>query len=285
MSEGRQVVPAASLAGAQEKVARALQQFESLKREAEDWVTSQPYKLAYDFNPQTGRYTFAIVNPGCLPPLRFGVIIGEILHDLRSALDHLVWQLIIASGGKPTFANHFPIYSWLPRKRDQWITRRERWNTMLTDVDPVYRAVIKALQPYRRAHRLLYCPLDRLASLSDSDKHRVLTGTVAGFVADPNLGSLLSIDPPPQGVRFLDLAFSVPAVTPWPLLPGRTPLLSFRVEPASFKPNVRVNQRLPLTVAFGEGPFDQRPPPLPLDDILNLSDEVTMILSYFERLI
>jgi hypothetical protein len=33
------------------------------------------------------------------PPPRFAVIVGEIAHDLRSALDHLAWREAVESVG------------------------------------------------------------------------------------------------------------------------------------------------------------------------------------------
>lgn len=44
-------------------------------------------------------------------PLTFSAIIGDVLYDLRSALDHLAWQLVIANGGTPNRDTAFPIYS------------------------------------------------------------------------------------------------------------------------------------------------------------------------------
>ena len=42
----------------------------------------------------------------------WGVLIGEILHNLRSALDHLIWQLVILETGAPptTTKTAFPIF-------------------------------------------------------------------------------------------------------------------------------------------------------------------------------
>ena len=37
------------------------------------------------------------------------MILGEILYDLRSSLDHLVWQLVLANGQTPGRHNEFLI--------------------------------------------------------------------------------------------------------------------------------------------------------------------------------
>ena len=271
----------ASLAGARAKVDRALEQFHSLQAEIGPWIESQPQDLWFGFDAETQRWSYALINGGEDAPLRFAVIIGEIVHDLRSALDHLVGQLVLAEGNDPTDRNQFPIYSdKVDRDPKQWKDRRNRWQAMLRGVNPTERATIKALQPYRRAHRILYSALAELASLSNTDKHNLLVTTVVGVAPDDLLPWLLAFDPLPFGAQYVDIMYADPPSKriPWPIPPGRTELVSLRVEPPTVHPHVRVNRRLPMTVAFGKSL-------LPIDDILNLTDEVTTILDHFERVI
>ena len=42
-------------------------------------------------------------------PISWSVSFGEILYNLRSSLDHLVWQLVLANGQTPGRHNAFPI--------------------------------------------------------------------------------------------------------------------------------------------------------------------------------
>ena len=37
-------------------------------------------------------------------------IVGDVVHNLHSALDHLTWQLVILDGGQPNRYTTFPIY-------------------------------------------------------------------------------------------------------------------------------------------------------------------------------
>src|SRR5215213_8436860 len=74
----------------------------------------------------------------------WGPIIGDVVHNLRSALDHLVWQLTIANGHTPPNPIpwrgqpgaewrdiRFPIYTFDPRDRyrssGRLIPWRYRW--------------------------------------------------------------------------------------------------------------------------------------------------------------
>lgn len=46
------------------------------------------------------------------PALRLAVVAGDILHSLRSALEHLAWALVLENGGEPSDskpATQFPI--------------------------------------------------------------------------------------------------------------------------------------------------------------------------------
>lgn len=56
------------------------------------------------------------------PPIEWSVIAGEIVHDLRSALEHLVWQLVEATGGKPSTSNHWPVAA----TKQQFVRQAER---------------------------------------------------------------------------------------------------------------------------------------------------------------
>lgn len=103
------------------------------------------------------------------PDPRLGVIIGDVAHNLRSALDHLVYQLCIPSGASEPAdpeAPAFPITSSSRRWRGaQWRLDQAREGT---------KTRIERLQPYHRRKdpdtRLLW----QLRELSDIDKHRLL---------------------------------------------------------------------------------------------------------------
>lgn len=44
-------------------------------------------------------------------PTRFSVLIGEIVHQFRSGLDHLLWQLVLVNRCQPHSRSEFPIFS------------------------------------------------------------------------------------------------------------------------------------------------------------------------------
>ena len=100
--------------------------------------------------------------------------LADCVNNYRAALDHLVWQLVILSGNKPSRDNQFPCALTGTRywcaKKDGTQSVRDR---MLRGVSDEHRAAIDAVQPYRTSH-----PRDTalavLVDLSNTDKHQVI---------------------------------------------------------------------------------------------------------------
>ena len=101
------------------------------------------------------------------PPERWSAVLGDLIHNLRSALDHIVWGL---SGPNPTYpkAVSFPVFQ----------TRAEfnrQTGRSLADVSVPARAEIEALQPYNNTdYPVDLHPLWLVRELSNVDKHRAL---------------------------------------------------------------------------------------------------------------
>jgi hypothetical protein len=60
-----------------------------------------------EFNRQTSEYV--IRGKVTKPTGEIGVIAGDAVHNLRSALDHLAWQLALLNTAKPHPRTQFPI--------------------------------------------------------------------------------------------------------------------------------------------------------------------------------
>lgn len=116
------------------------------------------------------------------PCIGFSILAGEIIHQLRSALDHLVWILVGRCGNKPPGKHTgFPIYS---AERD-WLRDVERRSPKRRGFSPLHGldprsdewALVKRYQPYNRGH----CAdaLDTLNQFWNADKHRTLYTTFA----------------------------------------------------------------------------------------------------------
>jgi len=101
--------------------------------------------------------------------------IGDIVHNLRGALDHLVWDLAILDGGAwPVDALGREIETQFPICGGSDGQRRFRSKTVqsvrLHSLTPEHRAVIERFQPYVAGDDAL----TRLATISNADKHRAV---------------------------------------------------------------------------------------------------------------
>ena len=100
--------------------------------------------------------------------LRWGVIFGDAIHNFRSALDHLVWQLVLLNGETPTTANQFPIC-------DTEADYRNKRKSQLRGVSGPHTAHIDQMQPCRtRIPPGQVSAFAALRDLSNHDKHRLI---------------------------------------------------------------------------------------------------------------
>src|SRR6266542_5879088 len=166
----------APLDGVRAKIERATEHFKALEADLLPRVHDQPYTVSHYRNPDTG-WNVLRPQPFADFPVASAVVLGELIHDLRSALDHLVWQLVLSNRQVPNWKNQFPIFShgtmadW---GKKQGKARQKDWRAMLRGVHPGDVALIKSLQPYKRRHRETFSALEVLADFSNVDKHRTL---------------------------------------------------------------------------------------------------------------
>jgi hypothetical protein len=94
------------------------------------------------------------------------MLIGDVLHNLRSALDHLAWSL---AGTKANTGTEFPIFIDPVNFHGSGLDK-------MHDIPPGAQAIIESLQPYNRRHGLAERiePLWLLQRLDIEDKHHAL---------------------------------------------------------------------------------------------------------------
>lgn len=112
------------------------------------------------------------------PDPMYGVILGEIAHDTRSALDHLLHDLVVANGRDPGDYTQFPAYD----TESRWIAAIEERDpedpkpSPIAGVSAEVFTEIKAIQPFHSDSRKSASrhPLSRLMFINNADKHRIL---------------------------------------------------------------------------------------------------------------
>lgn len=107
----------------------------------------------------------------------FAVIFGEAVQNMRTALDYLVYALIVhTSGRKPKERTQFPIYS----KAGDFFRDRKQ----ISELPGELRRRIRKLQPYQ-SHSQRSTTLNQLRRLSNTDKHRLLLVTEVEIGGSP----------------------------------------------------------------------------------------------------
>lgn len=156
------------LAGVGLKLSRAQHHLNELQREVGKlFAPDEVCTTVADFNEE-GKPALRVQNIP-KPDPRIGVIIGDVAHNLRSALDHLIYQLCIPLGAsEPMDPNEpaFPITS----SSDKW--RTSRWR--LKQARRGTKTRVERFQPYHRRKNPDTWLLWQLREISDIDKHRLL---------------------------------------------------------------------------------------------------------------
>jgi hypothetical protein len=169
------------LSGVVAKFNRAKQEFDVLRQEIGTFSDQDPkphFSRGYfDTDAWEWIERWQVREP---PPLRWGVMLGDCVHNLRSALDHLVCQLTLLNGGTmdDCAQTQFPIASKSEAQFERMADHR------IPGLSKRHRAFVKWAQPYRAGEEARKHPLAILATLSNADKHRILNPAVSIVKSD-----------------------------------------------------------------------------------------------------
>jgi len=233
--------------GPSRKVERAKAHLDEFKRILAAHESSHPIRVRaeIDTKARLHRYRYEAIDP---PPM-LGLLAGEFVYQLRSALDHAVWLIGCSrspSGEAPS-NSEFPVFI---EPRD----RRENGRNIpgfeksgrnkVSGLSPYAQTSIELMQPYHRGDAANSDPLWMLHELRNLDTHRVIQPVVA-HLHIPNLGGRVRI--------------------------GGGPFKSgdiFAIVPSTLDPKTNFEPHLAFSVGFPiSGPAGQRPPGAVLTEI------------------
>jgi hypothetical protein len=141
--------------GVQAKIDRAGKHIEEIGSEIRAFRERQPYRIKIE-----GRdHRLQIVEQ---PNPLWALIIGDAVHNMRSALDHLAWQLVEAGGGTSGWATQFPITPKAESLENE-ISRR------VAGASSVAIEAIRRTKPYQGGNDDLWT----IHNLDIYDKHRL----------------------------------------------------------------------------------------------------------------
>jgi hypothetical protein len=161
--------------GIDAKLERALVHFDHLWRAAKAFTDCEPFSVRIDKDGDVLRF-FAVDRKLGPPPQSIVLIAGEAVYQLRSSLDHLIYQLVLANGHAALLegsrTHQFPIFE-TPAGYESRAARR------IAGVLDAAQSLIEAVQPYHREQgSIRRDPLWLLQDLNNTDKHKVLPLTI-----------------------------------------------------------------------------------------------------------
>ena len=246
------------LQGAFKKLQRAAEHLERIKDEISRCTAPGAFTLEVEVT-EGGAFHEWYVTLLTEPNSELSLWIGDCLHNLRSSLDHIAFELIKDANLHPTQNTIFPLLKSIP-VRPVFINPRP-------GPEPDALHLVELVQPYNSGGSS--SPLWLLSELNIIDKHRELVAVVSA-IETPYFGS-------PSGVTVkYTLAFGGP-------LTQRTRVMVARVDPPL--PAGALDGHVTLTVKFSEElnlvPISSA---LTVDEILTsgLSDLASVVIPKFD---
>lgn len=152
------------LAGVRAKIARADEHIHDLEGRLKTFFGKHPYKVAVQRDPKTRKPIYYLAGVEDVPP-DIALVVGDVIQNLRSALDHLAYQLVLVGTGKPGpfFHVYFPIFDSAPEYKAGKTRQIKGMRQEAIDA-------VDAIKPYKGGNDTLW----QLHSLNRIDKHRLI---------------------------------------------------------------------------------------------------------------
>lgn len=243
------------LEGIQWKLDRAEKHLDEIEARGLAWVTvEETWGFRSQVNERERRYIVLIWLAEPPPPV-LALMVDEVIHHLRSALDHLACYLVEWSGGQ-VGRSAWPIvrseYQWertIAQRRRRWqFWRKQRGGELAGATDEV-RTFVQGKQPYKRPGKTRNDPLLSLNDLWNTEKHRVINAIHARLKPSGDMRELFVTIPDidPSSFRWVinakhELKLGAEQVLAVIEFPKSAPL-----------PKVKVKGKIPADVLVGDG--------------------------------
>jgi hypothetical protein len=166
--------------GARLNVERADVHARDAERAVREFFASTPYAISTRRDPQTSRLIYFIETATEAPP-EIALSVGDAVHRLRTALDHLAYELVTKGTGRIGPFKHatFPIFD-SKTLFDQGMSQPTK------GMKPAAAAAIDGIAPYKGGNDALW----QLHRLDIIDKHRLLL-TVGSAYRSVDIGPVI----------------------------------------------------------------------------------------------
>lgn len=166
-----------AIAGIQAKIARADQHFRILGSEMAQWTEDRPWGFVKEKHDNGRKYFYRIRLKREIP-ITWAVLLGEAVHDLRSALEQCVFWLTVDWTGKEVGGTAFPICTkrsiFLQKARNSSDWSRGSGMYKIRGVGPGPQKFIEGLQPYPQRQKFYCFDVRAIHDIWNQDKHRLV---------------------------------------------------------------------------------------------------------------
>ncbi|MGH2967150.1 MAG: hypothetical protein ACRDMH_17465 [Solirubrobacterales bacterium] len=152
------------LAGALAKVARAEEHLQALDEALTRWTIGASATLTGEKNDERTEFRFYVEYDPLPDPVRWALLIGDTVHNLRAALDHVVYECSETSARDRC---EFPIFI----DRKEFVGHLYKIRGIK---NPDVRALLEAAQPWQVPLKPLDHHLWIIQRLDIDDKHKLL---------------------------------------------------------------------------------------------------------------
>jgi hypothetical protein len=175
------------LASSRAKLQRATELRRQLDVLIADYLEENPYRFVTDVRPRgLGSDWDDYIEVAALPPDDiWGPVIGDVVHNLRSAVEHAAWDMALPSARaqkRDALNVTFPIS----------MTEGQRFRRGLNLLRPEFHEVVRSVQPFVNPNT--HHPLWMLHALWNDDKHRTIHTTGFCIGQKPNDGAVYGFD-------------------------------------------------------------------------------------------
>lgn len=252
------------LAGVRTKIERAKTHLKELESQVATFLESKPFILEMEEDARAGSQLYRVRIRQPIPSCWAGIV-GDVIHNLRSALDLLAVALVIANGHTSKSAiteTYFPIAA-----------NRESFSTgKIRRASPSALRIIRRLKPYKGGADAFW----QLHQLDILDKHSLLIPVGA---AHTHVGIRFRMAVPwEQEPIVFPPIFLNPAYRQFPLEDGAEVFRFNAGEGTKPEPG---DVQCVFTIAFGEGQIVDGEPLVPT--LRNFIEFTKRIVAIFER--
>jgi hypothetical protein len=169
------------LAGCDDKLRRADEHYDAMDDEIGGFHKAKLHSLVREVEKDGLEHVAYLRMPNPPDIAHWGLLLGDFVHNLRSALDHAVYELAARGSGQDPPPTHNLLQFPIADDETKW--EKALGRSQLLGVPAAAVDVIHAAQPYKRGDDLAVEPLVLIRDNDVADKHRFVVPTLMNAAA------------------------------------------------------------------------------------------------------